>query len=900
MNLRIDEKFTRLLHLLKIFRSPRSLVLVFMVALSLFFSASPVVVYGCPLFLSEGILLCVFLRASPLEAFAAVVSFGVVSVLFLQPGWEGYLAPSIIFLMLVVARLPVFKERNSSPTQAIFWAYALVLLTLGCIYQIQYSNFEFTKLALSRKVFEAIVCTCIFQLIDKSLIYFNSRRLFEIPLFPSQISIKEYVQGLVAVSCAFLVILALVAELNHSQRDTMALANAYITERASRASERVMAETQLQVYDGRSAETSGRDNRENPGLPIADPSTGFLDVTILRVKSDGVIFDESFPINLKPAANVVSQLERGAYAIVAPEDSGNDVWRIVARFGINRVAVYTFSNVDAMNSLFSSHGLQVQLAAQDLGGASLSEYHLRSSGDVKANVAKVFYDDNLLSIWSRTDSRTDDRSMLSLAQPDNSFLTYRVDANVSLGLRHWTFVTTITAWPLVVDIYSDYINLSLLGFSLVFILIVAFGILVQETLEPIRGYTSDIHSNVSQIMNEGRGPFVIPAVKKSVILELNESQESFNVLFQTLSALGTDMQDSVRAYEHLMSTMPLGVIAVDSQDNTVFVNEGLAEICKLSVSALAEIKAFSKPMKNHKAGDQELVVPITSGDGTSRELAIIKTQRISKGGIDDGYWAITVDLTKEKIKDAQLAQASKLATLGQMSTEIAHELNQPLNVLSICQSHISLALSQPEIDRDKINGKLKRMKMAVDRAARIINHMRTYGRVDTGNVELTDLREAINGALTLTGDQMKLTGVDVHVELPETPLKVMIDLHKVEQVLLNLLSNARDAVLENADSPRINIETEAVNGMVFLRVRDNGGGVPEGDVFKIFEPFWTTKLAGEGTGLGGSISYGIIKDMGGKMYAENVSGGLQVVIQLTEVGGELEMSKSTSEEFNAA
>jgi len=250
------------------------------------------------------------------------------------------------------------------------------------------------------------------------------------------------------------------------------------------------------------------------------------------------------------------------------------------------------------------------------------------------------------------------------------------------------------------------------------------------------------------------------------------------------------------------------------------------------------------------------------------------------------------DRTDSKVKDMQLAQASKLATLGQMSTEIAHELNQPLNVLALCQASITSEVGKAAVDTDKILKKTARMKSAVDRASRIINHMRVYGRVDTGKMQLIDARQAISGSLTMMEDQLKILGLVIHKELPESELIVMSDITKLEQVIINLLSNSRDAALENSLDPIIKISARSESGQVKIVVQDNGGGVDEADIFKIFEPFWTTKLSGEGTGLGGSISYGVIKEMGGTIVADNFEGGLRVIITLKEFRGELALSKS--------
>ena len=109
---------------------------------------------------------------------------------------------------------------------------------------------------------------------------------------------------------------------------------------------------------------------------------------------------------------------------------------------------------------------------------------------------------------------------------------------------------------------------------------------------------------------------------------------------------------------------------------------------------------------------------------------------------------------------------------------------------------------------------------------------------------------------------------------------------QLEQVFINLIGNARDAIAESSGSGEIALSLEVSNDRVLIRVRDNGGGIPQHVLPRIFEPFFTTKPVGKGTGLGGSISYGIIRDMQGEIWAENVTGGAQITISLPLAGAQ--------------
>ena len=165
------------------------------------------------------------------------------------------------------------------------------------------------------------------------------------------------------------------------------------------------------------------------------------------------------------------------------------------------------------------------------------------------------------------------------------------------------------------------------------------------------------------------------------------------------------------------------------------------------------------------------------------------------------------------------------------------------------------------------------MDNQVDRASRIINHLREFGRKTEILKAPTQVNEAILGTLTVIGKQLELRQIKVFLDLdPELP-PVLADKNRLEQVFINLAMNARDA-LENARSEKkeIKITTRFTEGRVKIVFTDNGCGVPSELQNKIFEPFFSTKGVGQGTGLGLSISYGIIRDYQGEIRVESAPG----------------------------
>ena len=233
------------------------------------------------------------------------------------------------------------------------------------------------------------------------------------------------------------------------------------------------------------------------------------------------------------------------------------------------------------------------------------------------------------------------------------------------------------------------------------------------------------------------------------------------------------------------------------------------------------------------------------------------------------------DITEGKKSQAQVIHASKLATLGEMATSVAHEINQPLNVIRLAAGNTRMRLQDVKANRDDIELKLKRIEEQTARAASIIDHMRMFGRKVSEKETIIDLHKVVLSSLDLVGEQLRLSGIKVHVEVAQEE-KYLVLGHgiQMEQVFLNLLTNARDAISFNSPEDRgIYIGISKKENFVRVSVSDVAGGVPIDVVDRIFEPFFTTKEIGSGTGLGLSVSYGIINDMGGKIEVENTNGG---------------------------
>ncbi len=231
----------------------------------------------------------------------------------------------------------------------------------------------------------------------------------------------------------------------------------------------------------------------------------------------------------------------------------------------------------------------------------------------------------------------------------------------------------------------------------------------------------------------------------------------------------------------------------------------------------------------------------------------------------------TGDITKRLEAEQQLIQASKMATLGEMASGVAHELNQPLAVIKTAGSILKKKLGRSALtEDDTIMNVTNKIDANVDRASNIIDHMRQFARKSDARLEKTQINLVIEKAFEMFDQQLKVRGIEVVWDkAPDLPA-ILAEPNRLEQVFVNLFLNARDAIEERWElhvdakaDKKIRITTRLEADVVMVEVCDAGYGVPPEIAEKIFEPFFTTKEVGKGTGLGLSISYGIVNELGG-------------------------------------
>ncbi|WP_421996173.1 ATP-binding protein [Roseococcus sp.] len=244
---------------------------------------------------------------------------------------------------------------------------------------------------------------------------------------------------------------------------------------------------------------------------------------------------------------------------------------------------------------------------------------------------------------------------------------------------------------------------------------------------------------------------------------------------------------------------------------------------------------------------------------------------------------VVTDIEEERRMRAKTEAGARLTVLGQMAASIAHEMSQPLAAISLA-AEIGLTHLKLPADVPKVQRYMESIVRQVERMRDIANHLRTFSRTDDGPLDEVRLEDVVQGAMDVVGAGLRKDGVSVEIaEMDDLP-PVQGRLVPLEQVLVNLLVNARDAMAQLAESQRrvsISVERSDDADWLTIHVRDNGPGLPEAIVQHAFEPFFTTKPSGQGTGLGLSIAYGTILGFGGEIALGNrPTGGAEVAIRL--------------------
>ena len=340
--------------------------------------------------------------------------------------------------------------------------------------------------------------------------------------------------------------------------------------------------------------------------------------------------------------------------------------------------------------------------------------------------------------------------------------------------------------------------------------------------------------------------------------------------------------ESEKMYRTLLDASPEGILIIDPSGRITEVSSITPEIFGAENKHDLIGKHFMRFIHKESREKVRQVIERTMSEGLEQDTEFILTKPGQKqfvgevsttliqesNGMPQSFMAIIRDISQRKEMEKQLIHTERMAGLGEMATGIAHEINQPLNTISI-----SLENMLHKIPGDNNNGnrylsdKISKIFESIYRIGKIIDHIRAFSRDNDDYIPTAfDINESIRNALSLITVQYKHKAIDLVTDLGENLPSVTGNTFKFEQVVLNLVINAKDA-LENqqTEEKEIRISTFRDGQNIFIEVSDNGTGIKKEDIGNIMLPFYSTKEEGKGTGMGLAISFGIIKEMKGNI-----------------------------------
>jgi signal transduction histidine kinase len=262
-------------------------------------------------------------------------------------------------------------------------------------------------------------------------------------------------------------------------------------------------------------------------------------------------------------------------------------------------------------------------------------------------------------------------------------------------------------------------------------------------------------------------------------------------------------------------------------------------------------------MDTNKASDSSLNT--TQLKQYAQDLAeVYKSEREKRKELEAAYGEL------QKTKD-MLVQSEKLAAIGRLTAGVAHEILNPVNIISM---RLQL-LKMTEDLSDRAREAIRICESQLSRIIEITKDLGQFSRIHEKQITMCDLKDVIGHVLTLGAPQLKKEGITIDVQYHRGLPLIPLDKNRIEQVILNIISNATAAMTGQATKV-LRIRTKpASKDHVLILISDTGTGIDQGDITRIFDPFFTTKRPDQGTGLGLFISYNIIQGHGGRIWAEN-------------------------------
>jgi PAS domain S-box-containing protein len=350
---------------------------------------------------------------------------------------------------------------------------------------------------------------------------------------------------------------------------------------------------------------------------------------------------------------------------------------------------------------------------------------------------------------------------------------------------------------------------------------------------------------------------------------------------------GAALARSEARYADLVESASDAIFTVDTEGRFTSVNRALENATGRSREELLGTHFAAVIDQRDRDAVQRVLTETLAGRRQRHELRYLDANGVARPGamltsplVDGAHVAgalgIVRDVGEEKLLVEQLVQQEKLAAIGQLVSGVAHELNNPLaSVMAFSQ----LVLASPGDDASRDDA-LRTIHAEAKRAAKIVSNLLTFARQHPPQRTTTFVNDVISSVLEMRRYALAVHGVELEEHLDASLPAIWADPFQLQQVLLNLVGNAEQAMAGWEGEKRLTVASETRGGRIVVTVSDSGPGIPDGEIDRVFNPFYTTKGIGKGTGLGLSVSDGIVREHGGSIRVESPGRGAAFIIEL--------------------
>jgi PAS domain S-box-containing protein len=398
--------------------------------------------------------------------------------------------------------------------------------------------------------------------------------------------------------------------------------------------------------------------------------------------------------------------------------------------------------------------------------------------------------------------------------------------------------------------YSGGIN------TIAFILVASITLFFQRVQKINREILQDkkaLETASKEVMHLNRN---LESVVQERTEELSRSEQKFRRIFES----SMDVIFILDGQGRFLDINPAGIMTLGYDRDRLVGKMGLYDLC---TSGEAYASLFRELHATGFVKDRECL--FLASNGSELHLLLSATIRKDESGETLNYEGIAKDITSRVQMERQLQQADKLASLGQISTGIAHEINNPLGIIL---GYTQLLLRE-QAPASQMHDDLKTIEKHTRNCKGIVEDLLKFSRSTPMRKIPFDVNASLAEVISLLAHQFELDKIDIKTDLDLTIPEITGDAEKLKQVFMNLLMNAKQAI---SGQGKISIATRKNGNSIDISISDSGSGIAPQVMNKIFDPFFTTKPVGEGTGLGLSVSYGIIQDHSGRIEVESRPG----------------------------